>query len=192
EGSFVHEPGCSVSVWPCCAVPVIVGGAVFDGAPLAGSTISVASEVAGAPSPPALLALSRTAIVWPTSAVFGTCVCAVAPEIGWQEAPNALHCSHWSASPRRSSDLLPLCSVSVWPCCAVPLIVGGDVFDGGGGTTAAVASELTGPPEPPSLLASSATRSMCSTSAATGTYVLLVAPLIAKQFSPAPSQRSHW
>ena len=31
-GSFAQLPCCSVSVWPCWAVPVIVGGPVVTGA----------------------------------------------------------------------------------------------------------------------------------------------------------------
>src|SRR2546425_455700 len=84
RGSFAHLPLCSVSVWPCWAVPVIVGGVSLAGAGPGGATMAVASEVAGAPEPPALLAVSCTLIVWATSAATGTYVCSVAPEIGRQ------------------------------------------------------------------------------------------------------------
>ena len=73
-GLFVQVPLCSVSVWPCWAVPVIVGGAVFagGGTTTAGVTAAVALELAGLPAPPALLAVSCTLIVWPTSPATGT------------------------------------------------------------------------------------------------------------------------
>ena len=94
-GLLVQEPWTSVSVWPCLAVPVIVGGLVLDGG--SGSTTAVASELAALPAPPALLAVSSTLSLWPTSPSTGTYSCLVAPEMGVQLArvPSPLHCSHW-------------------------------------------------------------------------------------------------
>src|SRR2546425_907721 len=92
-GLFVHVPWCSVSVWPCWAVPLIVGGEVLVGT--GGTTTAVAAEVAGAPGPVALLAVSCTLIVWPTSPGAGVYVCAVAPEIAAQLLPAVSHCCHW-------------------------------------------------------------------------------------------------
>ena len=61
-----------VSVSPCCAVPVIAGAAVLTGAGGGGSgTREVAAELAVV-DPPALLAVTITAIVWfssPTATV---------------------------------------------------------------------------------------------------------------------------
>ena len=62
-GLFVQAAACSSSDWPSTAKPVIVGLALAAGA--AGSTAALAAEVAGAPSPVALLALTRTRIVRP-------------------------------------------------------------------------------------------------------------------------------
>ena len=89
---------------------------------------------------------------------------------------------------------VPFCSLSVWPCSVVPEIVGAAVFTGApGGTTAALAAEVAGLPEPPALLAVSCTLIVCADVVADG-YVCLasVAPGIATQPSPLPSQRSHW
>ena len=86
----------------------------------------------------------------------------------------------------------PFSSLSVWPCCAGPEIVGSVLFTGGGGTIAAVADESAGLPAPIALLAVSCALSVCPTSAPTATYVWLVAPAMAAQPSPLPSQRSHW
>ena len=63
-------PWDSVRVWPCWAVPLIVGG--FSIAGTADSTLAVAADVAGEPDPLALLAVSCTLIVWPTSPATGT------------------------------------------------------------------------------------------------------------------------
>ena len=58
----------AVSRSPALAVPVMAGGAETTGATGAALTIAVAGEVAGAPEPPAPMAISRTRSVWPTSA----------------------------------------------------------------------------------------------------------------------------
>src|SRR5438105_3090053 len=80
-GLFDQLPGCSVRVLPCCAVPVIVGRAVFPGGE--GATTVVAADLALA-SPPALVDISSTLMVWPASAATGTYVWLVAPEIDVQ------------------------------------------------------------------------------------------------------------
>ena len=69
-GLFSHSPWASVSVWPCWAVPVIVGTALLTGA--ATITIAVALDVAGLLVPASLPAVSCTLIVWPTSPGTGT------------------------------------------------------------------------------------------------------------------------
>ena len=52
------------SCCPGCAVPLIVGAAVFDGG--AAVTVVVGAEVADA-DPSEFIAVTCTAIVWPTS-----------------------------------------------------------------------------------------------------------------------------
>src|SRR5437588_255672 len=94
-GSLLHDPLCAVSTWPCCAVPVIVGAAVFSGG--GGTTAGVAADVAGLLGPEALLAVSSTRMAWPTSPGTGTYVWLVAPLIALQLPPEPSHCSHWWA-----------------------------------------------------------------------------------------------
>ena len=78
------------------------------------------------------------------------------------------------------------------PTDAVPEILGRPLLTGGELTTGALAALLAGLLEPPGLVAVSCTRSVRETSAATGTYVCPVAPAIAPQPPPEPSQRCHW
>jgi hypothetical protein len=65
---FDHDPFDAVNSDPCCAVPLIVGAAVFTGAAGGGGALTawVCAEVAD-PEPPALVALTTTSIVLPTS-----------------------------------------------------------------------------------------------------------------------------
>jgi hypothetical protein len=63
-GLFDQLPFVAVSVSPCPALPEITGSALFAGA--GGSTTAVGIEVALA-DPPALLAVTVTSIVLPTS-----------------------------------------------------------------------------------------------------------------------------
>jgi hypothetical protein len=60
----------ALSVCPSCAVPVIVGGAVFDGGCGGGATAPVTDETAVA-DPRAFVAVTATAIPSPTSASVG-------------------------------------------------------------------------------------------------------------------------
>ena len=64
-GLLLHEPLVVVSVWPCVAVPLTAGAAVFAGG--SGTTVAVGSELA-VPDPSRLLAVTTDRIVWPTSA----------------------------------------------------------------------------------------------------------------------------
>ena len=59
-----------MSVWPCWAVPVIAGSTELTGA--SASTAAVAADAVGPPVPPALVALTWTSIVAPTSAAAST------------------------------------------------------------------------------------------------------------------------
>src|SRR5215210_6367580 len=83
-GLPVHVPSAAVSVWPSCGMPLIVGGEVLLGAaPGAACTIAVATEVALL-EPAALLAVTTTRIVMPTSAAPSTYVWLVPPPMSAQ------------------------------------------------------------------------------------------------------------
>ena len=92
-GEFVHSPWCSVNVWPCWAVPVTVGSVESTGT--GGTTTAVASDSAALPEPPALLAVSVTRSLCPTSSATGLYVSPVAPPIATQLVPDELQRSHW-------------------------------------------------------------------------------------------------
>jgi hypothetical protein len=62
---FVQLPGLAVSVCPWVLSPEIAGAVVLDGG--SGSTVAVGAESAGGPLPPALVAVTCTSIVSPTS-----------------------------------------------------------------------------------------------------------------------------
>src|SRR5690348_10431284 len=120
-GVFDQVPFDVVSVWPCCAVPVIAGAPVLTGA--SGSTTAVGVEVP-VPVPSTLVAVSNTTIVWPTSLGCSVYVVPVAPEIAVQEAPAESQSCHWSVTDVGVLVHVPWVSVSVSPCLAVPLTVG--------------------------------------------------------------------
>jgi hypothetical protein len=62
-----HEPFVVVNVCPCCGVPLIIGAAVLTGAAGgAALTVCVGLEVAVV-EPPAFVAVTATAMVWPIS-----------------------------------------------------------------------------------------------------------------------------
>src|ERR671932_2048111 len=88
---------------------------------------------------------------------------------------------------------LPGSAVSVWPSCALPEMVGGDVFAGAvaAAVTTAVCAELA-LLEPTELVAVTVTRSVEPTSAFATRYVCWVAPAMLVQLPPALSQRRHW
>jgi hypothetical protein len=79
-------------VAPSCAVPAKVGAAVLAGA--AGSTASVAA-LSAAVAPAALVAVTTTRTVWPTSAGESAYVEPVAPVTSTQPAPSASQRRHW-------------------------------------------------------------------------------------------------
>jgi hypothetical protein len=84
-GLLFQEPAVAVSVCPTCAVPEIVGTAVFSGArPL--STTAVAPEVALA-EPSEFVAVTVTRSLRPASALRSRYVDAVAPETFEQLSP---------------------------------------------------------------------------------------------------------
>ena len=98
-------------------------------------TVAVCVEVAGAPVPEALVALSRTRMLWPTSAA--------ASRYGfpsrrrWGSIPTRTCCSpsHWSAIDVGLNDHSPCVTVSVCPCSARPEMAGGVLSPGLSGVT---------------------------------------------------------
>lgn len=87
----VHVPAVPDSVWPSFAVPVTTGLTVFTGAPT--TTTAVAPEIAW-PLPAAFVAVTVARSLWSTSALTTVYVCAVAPPIAAQAAPELLHRLH--------------------------------------------------------------------------------------------------
>ena len=87
-----HEPGDAVRVCPTCAVPLIVGGAVFAGADGAACTTVVSALDADA-EPTEFAAVTTTRSVAPTSACTGAYDWPVAPEISEQLPPEQRR--HW-------------------------------------------------------------------------------------------------
>ena len=83
-----------MSGWPTCAVPEIVGGEVFAGGAPADCTTAVAAEKS-LTLPAALVAVTRTRIVVPTSPVVTAYVDTVAPAIGPQSVPVGAQVCHW-------------------------------------------------------------------------------------------------
>ena len=66
-GLPLHVPLLVVSVWPWVVVPLIAGSALFVGAARGGAwTAAVCDDVAGV-EPPALVAVTTTRMVSPTS-----------------------------------------------------------------------------------------------------------------------------
>ncbi len=129
----VQVPGFAVSVWPAWGVPEIVGGDVFFGANAA-TTIAVAFDTA-TPLPSALVAVTRTRIVKPTSALRSRWLFVVAPAIAAQFdpfpfPPFAGQRSHWKAKLVGLFDQVPVVAVSVSPWTAEPEIFGSAVFTG--------------------------------------------------------------
>ena len=90
EGEPVHAPAEAVSVEPRIAVPAIEGRPVFDGNV---AMSAVAADVALA-VPAALVAVTRTRSVPPTSAACRTYVAAVAPAMSTQFEPAASQRCH--------------------------------------------------------------------------------------------------
>jgi hypothetical protein len=89
-----HVPVDAVSVLETCAVPVIVGTAVFTGAGEdADWTTPVAADVA-LPDPLAFVAVTTTSIVPPTSEDCTVYEFEVAPAMFEHEAPKTLQSCH--------------------------------------------------------------------------------------------------
>jgi len=111
-------------------VPLIVGSAVFDGTAGAAATNVVCAELALV-EPPELDAVTATLTVDPTSAATRAYVCAVAPAMSLQVAPDESQRRHWYAYGICAvPDHEPAEAVNATPACGVPLIVGRLVFAG--------------------------------------------------------------
>ena len=89
-------------------------------------------------------------------------------------------------------DQVPGAAERTCPACAVPLIVGNEVFAGatGAAATTAVCAELA-VLEPTELVPVTAARSVETTSAATAAYDCDDAPEMSLQLPPDVSQRRH-
>jgi hypothetical protein len=122
-----QEPVDALSACPAVGVPVIVGGAVFAGG--AAPTTAVACDVADDES--AFDAVTTTRRVEPTSPELTAYAAVVAPRMFVQLLPPASQRRHWYAYEIGCVPVhAPGSAVSVFPSCAMPVIVGGDVFDG--------------------------------------------------------------
>ena len=86
--SPTHEPVVDASVVPTVAAPVIVGGELLAGMPLAVVIAAVGLDVA-VPSPELFAAVTANRIVAPRTAVVSVYLVPVAPAIGVQLAPLA-------------------------------------------------------------------------------------------------------
>jgi hypothetical protein len=92
-GLPVQSPTDAVSVCPSRGVPEIAGSATFAGAATAAVTTVVGCELAAA-EPPALVAVTTTRRVLPTSEACNTYVASVAPAMSRQLAPLASQSRH--------------------------------------------------------------------------------------------------
>jgi hypothetical protein len=142
--------------------------------------------------PPEFAAVTTTRIVDPTSTDASWYVLVVAPVIDVQVAPLASHRRHWYVYVTGAVPVqVPVVAVSVCPSCAVPEIVGNEVFAGATPVTTAVALDVAGV-EPAAFAAVTTTRSVEPTSAGPTAYVAEVWPETFVQFAPVLSQRRHW
>src|SRR5262245_40030417 len=185
----VHSPVFAVSVCPSRASPVTAGAVVLAGA--AGSTSGLAAERALV-VPPALLALTRTRMVEPTSSWSSVYVLSSSLASGTQLEPDPSQRCHSYANEVGEPLQVPVLALSTWPSCAVPDTTGGDTFAGGAaGTTTPVAAD-TALAEPPAFDAVTTTRTVNPTSPPTNTYVVPVALAMSAQLAPDGLHRRHW
>jgi hypothetical protein len=92
-----HDPVEDESDWPCCAVPLTVGAAVFTGATTTsdgGATTAEAALVAVA-DPAAFVAVTTARSVCPTSVLTSARLDPVAPAIVLQDPPPLSQRRHW-------------------------------------------------------------------------------------------------
>ena len=176
---------------PCCAVPVIAGSAVLTGAGGGGAATVVAAEVAGV-DPPALVAVTITSIVWPTSQdgerVAGRWRRVMFVQLPERCSPAIGSCSRWAVRPG-----------SVGGGQRVALLRGaadrrGAVLTGAGGGgsgTREVAAELA-VVDPPALLAVTTTRSCGSHRRRRPCSCSTWRPLMLEHDPPELLQSCHW
>ncbi len=126
----LHVPLLVLSVQPTAVEPVIAGAVELAGG-VAPATTAVVAEFAGA-LPDELCAVTVTRSLCPASAMTSVYVCEVAPEMFAQFAPALSQRCHTYVKVIGVVPLqLPLDAASVFPCAAVPEMVGTLVFDGG-------------------------------------------------------------
>jgi hypothetical protein len=139
------------NVWPCCVEPETTGGDTTEGETTACGWLEAAAttpdgaEVADA-APFLFEAVTTTLIVAPTSDALNKYDWPVAPPTDAQLPPRESQRCHWYAYVTPTPDHVPGLAVSVCPSCAVPEIVGNDVFEGAclPGRTAAALEIETG------------------------------------------------
>jgi hypothetical protein len=179
-----------------------VGSDVFTGAATtnarAAATTPEAALVA-VPEPPAFDAVTTTRNVLPTSVEVNASDDPVAPATSAHEPPPESQRRHWYAYDVGLFDHEPVDADSVWPCCAVPLMVGRNVFTGAttedvGAEAAAITADaaLVADAEPPAFDAVTTTRSVLPTSTDVNANEAVVAPAIEAHELPLVSQRCHW
>jgi hypothetical protein len=117
-------------------VPEIVGSAVFFGG--SAWTMLEAAEVTGV-DPSALVAVTRTRMVFPTSLEVSCRDLPVAPVMSTHAPPPASQRCHWYAYVGVVAlDHVPGRALMIWPSWNVPEIVGGAVLTGAVATCASV------------------------------------------------------
>ncbi|MGO9788355.1 MAG: hypothetical protein ACLP8S_02165, partial [Solirubrobacteraceae bacterium] len=170
---------------------MLTGTGTGTGTATAAATTAVAGEVAGLLSPAALIAVSCTTIVSPTSAAASVYVCPVAPEIGAHAPPAGAQSSHCQTYDVGLFVQDPRDSVNVWPSTTLPEIDGDEVLTGTAPATTPVAAEFAGLLSPVPLTAVSCTTIVCPTSVAPSVYVCPIAPEIGAHTPPEGAQSSH-
>jgi len=161
----------------------VFAGAVIDTTPVAG-------EVADA-EPAEFFAVTVARTVCPTSLDVSTYVEAAAPEIAEQLFPfESQRCQAYVYEIGVTPTHVPVDALSVCPGTAEPDTAGATVLAGLLVTTAVAEDDCCA--DPPAFVAVTTTRSVWPMSALTTACVVVVAPAIAAQLAPPPSQRFHW
>src|SRR4029077_12877206 len=146
--------------------------------------------------PPALMAVSNTLILWPTSAASSvySCLLAALAMTVHGGAPEPSQRSHFSSKLVGLLDHLPWVSLSVTPWRASPDSVGWVSSTGTGGSTGPALASPCSLDGPPAFMAVSNTLILWPTSAASSVYSCLLAALAMTVHggAPEPSQRSHF
>ncbi len=201
-GLFVHWPCVATSVEPTRKVPAIRGSATRAGTEDSAATSAVGFEALVA-EPLELVAVTRTRILLPWSAVVSVYACPVAPPIAGQSDPFGLppevgQRTHWKLKLVGLFVHWPCVATSVEPTRKVPAIRGSATRAGteDSAATSAVGFEAL-VAEPLELVAVTRTRILLPWSAVVSVYACPVAPPIAGQsdpfgLPPEVGQRTHW